>query len=212
MMRALAFGLVAFIAGCTFGGRPSTPLTTYVLTAAAAPATTLPTTGNAMAPVLKVATPTAAPAYASSRIAYIEQPYRIDYFAENQWADAPARMLKNLLTQDLAESGLFRFVHADSGGVDDGLRLDSNIVELVQTFSPTASEVRVTIRFDLVDVPHRTVLFSEAIQAIQPTTARDPYAGVVAANLAMRQVLDRLRERIRVALASAPSVDTTASD
>ena len=34
--------------------------------------------------VLKMATPSAAPAYASSRMAYIEQPYRIDYFAQQR--------------------------------------------------------------------------------------------------------------------------------
>ena len=135
-------------------------------------------------------------------MAYVAQPYRIDYFAQNAWADAPARMLKNVLVQDLASSGLFAFVHADSNGVEDTWRLDSYLAELVQTFSPTSSEVRLTIRFDLVDLTRRAVLFSDTISVTEPASAREPYAGVVAANVAMRRVLDQLRGRLRDAIAT----------
>ncbi len=215
MMRtATTVLLLSLVAGCTLGGRATEPTATFVLSASAPQAAAAPSADDVAksGPILKVTTPNAAPAYSSSRMAYVEQPYRIDYFAQNQWADTPARMLKTLLTQDLSESGLFRFVHADSNGVEDGLRLDSNIVELVQVFSPSTSEVRVTIRFDLVDVPHRTVLFSEALHATEPAAARDPYAGVVAANVAMRKILDQLRDRLRTATSTPAKAATPASD
>ena len=202
-LLALSLGAIA----CSFGGHPAPPTTTYVLAAPTSEPNPATSTSGAAA-TLKIATPSASPAYASSRMAYIEQPYRIDYFAQNQWADTPSRMLKTLLTQDLAASGLFRFVHAESTGVDDGLRLDSSIVELVQVFTPTTSEVRVTIRFDLVDLPHRTILLSEVIGAQEPAATRDPYAGVVAANQAVRKVLDQLHERLRDALAGAATASS----
>ncbi|HET6471187.1 MAG TPA: hypothetical protein VFG38_05060, partial [Pseudomonadales bacterium] len=86
------------------------------------------------------------------------------------------------------ESGLFRFVYADSGGIDEGLRLDSDIVELAQVFSPDSSEVRVSIRFALVDVAHRTLLMNRTFSVTEPAAARDPYAGVVAANKALQRI------------------------
>ena len=146
--------------------------------------------------MLKVSTPDAAPAYASSQMAYTEQPYRIDYFARNEWADPPSRMLKTLLTQQLTNSGMFRFVFSDSAGVDETLRLDSELIELVQAFDAASSQVRVTIRFDLVDVAQRTILLSETISASEPA-AKDPYAGVVAANAAVQRVLDQLVSTLR---------------
>jgi cholesterol transport system auxiliary component len=189
--RGLTMLLVsAMLPACALTGRSTPPPTvTYVLdgTPADEPVRNAQTTL-----VLKVAAPNAAPAFASSRIAYVEQPYRIDYFAFNEWADPPARMLGTLLTRQLTNSGLFRYVVADTAGVDETLRLDSELIELVQSFSPTASEVRVTLRFDLVDVRRRTLLFSETISVTEPAAAREPYAGVVAANHAVQRVADRL--------------------
>lgn len=193
--RSLALLLASFaLSACALSGRPAeAPAATFVLEGAPHPATPSAATN----PVLRIAMPDAAPAYSSSRMAYIEQPYRIDYFARNEWADAPARMLRTLLTQQLAGCGLFRFVFADAPGVDENLRLDSEILELVQAFSDSGSEVRLSIRFDLVDVDRRTILSSETISVTEAAEARDPYAGVVAANRAIQHVLDRLAVSLR---------------
>jgi cholesterol transport system auxiliary component len=189
----------AALVGCALSGRSEAPpVATFVLQGGATPAV-VQTAATDL--VLKISTPDAAPAYASSRMAYIEQPYRIDYFARNEWTDPPSRMLKTLLTQQLANCGLFRFVFSDSAGVDETLRLDSELIELVQAFDAASSQVRVTIRFDLVDVAQRTILFSDAISASEPAT-RDPYAGVVAANAAVQRVLDQLTAKLRAPVTS----------
>ena len=148
--------------------------------------------GVTTAAILKISLPTSAPEYATARMAYVEQPYRIDYFARHAWADTPTRMLKPLLTQTLTKCGLFRFVFSDSAGVDETLRLDSSITEFAQWFSEESSEVRLSIRFDLIDVAHRTMLLSRTISITEPAVSRDPYAGVVAANRAVQRALDQL--------------------
>lgn len=191
MIRSICWLLaIATLAGCALSGRPAAPpMSTFVLegtaqpTAVASPATNL---------VLKVSMPAAAPAYSSSRMAYVEQPYRIDYFARNEWADAPARMLRTLLTQQLTNSGLFAVVFADAAGVDENVRLDCEIIELVQAFSDSGSEIHLAIRFDLVDVAHRVIVVSRTISVTEGASARDPYAGVVAANRAVQRALDQL--------------------
>ena len=204
--RSLAATLCACaLFGCALSGRPdATPVATFVLQGTASPAVA---PNGATDLVLKIAAPDAAPAYASSRMAYIEQTYRVDYFARNEWADPPARMLKTLLTQQLSNCGLFRFVFSDSAGVDEVLRLDSELIELVQEFDDSSSEVRVTIRFDLVDVAQRAILLSETISAAEPAASRDPYAGVVAANAAVQRVLDELVTKLRGPVTSLRSAN-----
>ena len=178
------------LSGCALPGRsPATPVATYVLETAD---TTAPLQSATTKATLRISMPISAPEFASSRMAYIEQPYRIDYFAQHAWADTPARMLKPLLTRHLAGSGLFGFVFADSAGVDESLRLDSNIIELAQWFTPSSSEIHLTIRFDLIDVEHRTILLSQTISITEAATAREPYAGVIAANRAVQRAVDQL--------------------
>ena len=92
----------------------------------------------------------------------------------------------------------------DSAGVDETLRLDSELVELVQAFDASSSQLRVTIRFDLIDVAQRAILLSETISASEPA-ARDPYSGVVAANAAVQRVLDQLVARLHQPVASLSS-------
>ena len=178
------------LAGCALAGRPAAPpVATYVLERADSGSPRQAATNGA---TLRVSIPVAAPEFGSSRMAYVEQPYRIDYFAQHAWADSPARMLKPLLTQHLAESGLFQFVFADAAGVDETLRLDSNILELAQWFTPSSSEIRLTMRFDLIDVARRTILLSQTISITETAAERDPYAGVVATNRAVQRALDEL--------------------
>ncbi len=189
--------LLALVAlhGCSLTGRKAQPVETYVLetseTAAASNAT-------AAAPILRISTPTSVPEYATARMAYVDVPYRIDYFAQHAWADTPARMLKPLLTRQLTNSGLFHYVFSESTGVEETLRLDSSIVEFAQFFSETSSEVRVSIRFDLIDVVHRKMLVSRTISITEPASEREPYAGVVAANRAVQRALDQLVTMVKV--------------
>jgi cholesterol transport system auxiliary component len=150
--------------------------------------------------ILEVAVMSAAPAVTTTRMAYVEQPYQVSYFAENEWVDTPARMLRTVLAQRLDRAGLFAFVLSDTPNVDATLRLDSELLELAQYFSPRASEVRLVMKFDLVDTAHRQVVFSRTLSVTQPAAARDPYAGVVATNQAVATLLDSLLQELREAL------------
>jgi cholesterol transport system auxiliary component len=199
MLAFCAMGL----SSCALPGRtPTPPTATYVLNATAERGSCQ---GSYDAPTrlpLKIATPTAAPAFASAQMAYIETPYRIDHFADNEWVDTPARMLKPLLSAYLVDCGMFGFTYADGAGIDGRLRLDSEILELVQVFDPSSSEVRVSIRFTLVDTQRRDAILAQTISATEATTSRDPYGGVVAANAALQRVLAQLVQAMRVPVAN----------
>ena len=102
-----------------------------------------------------------------------------------------------MLTQQLTNCGLFRFVVSDSAGVDEALRLDSELIELVQVFDETSSEVRVTIRFDLVDVAQRTILFSDTISRhrTRERASRTPASWPLTSRV--QRVLDQLVTQLR---------------
>lgn len=159
--------------------------------------------GNACA--LVVATPTAASGYATGRMAYVEQPFRLDYFAYHRWADSPARMLEPLLIEALEGSGLFRHIVASPAVVDADYRLETEIVELAQHFPGGGSEVRLHVRFRLVDLSDQKLLFSETFRVREIAPEASPYGGAVAANRATAALLRRLTEKIATTLPADPS-------
>lgn len=191
---ALAMGTL--LTGCTFPGQKSSkPTAIYVLEGEP---TSESTSGTSISPclTLSVAIPRSAPGFATSRIAYVEKPYRIDYFAYHEWADTPARMLQSALEQRLEASGMFRAVVTASVPVQADLRLETDLLRLQQEFMSPQSQVHLEVRFSLHDVTAHRLLFSETFSLQEPAEHKNPYAGVLAANRAVEQLLAALLNKI----------------
>ncbi|MCC7325528.1 MAG: membrane integrity-associated transporter subunit PqiC [Burkholderiales bacterium] len=144
--------------------------------------------------VLEIATPTAAPGFDTARMAYAVRPYELDYFAVNRWADAPARMLRPLLTRALERSGDFRAVVQSADGVAADLRLATEIVRLQQNFATRPSRVELVLRVQLVDVRNRLVVATRTIAETETAASDDPRGGVIAVNAALRRALAQVVE------------------
>ncbi|WP_428827445.1 ABC-type transport auxiliary lipoprotein family protein [Azonexus sp. IMCC34842] len=144
------------------------------------------------APTLIVNPPHAAAGFDSHRIIYVREPHQLEYFANSEWADTPARMIAPLIVAALEQSGAFRAVVPTPSTASGDLRLDVEIVRLQQEFNDSPSRVRFTLRAYLVDTGSRQVLawreFDQSIAAAQD----NPYGGVMAANGAVQKVLDQL--------------------
>lgn len=145
-------------------------------------------------PSLRVSTPRAEPGYDSRRMAYLEQDYRLDSFAEHEWVAAPATMLAPLLAQALRDSGAFATVSEDDQGIDTDLRLDTVIEALYQDFRSRPSQARVQLRVRLVDPAARRILATQVFSDTQPTRTDDPYGGVIAINQALGRLLPRIAD------------------
>jgi cholesterol transport system auxiliary component len=141
-------------------------------------------------PLLVVAAPTAAPGFDGPRIAYVQRPHELEFFARSEWVDAPARMLAPLLVRALERSGRFQAVAEARTTAAAGLRLESDIVRLQHEFTARPSRVRLTVRVQLSDVASRRVLGAREFEAVEEAMSDDPYGGVVAANRAVRRVLN----------------------
>ena len=157
----------------------------------AAPAA-VPLRPAAAAPTLIVNPPHAAAGFDSSRIIYVRETHKLEYFAHSEWVDPPARMLAPLLVAAVEKTGAFRAVALTPSAATGDLRLDTEIIRLQQEFRTQPSSVRFTLRAYLVEDKTRRVLAWREFDTAVPAASEDPYGGVVAANQAVQAVLKDL--------------------
>jgi cholesterol transport system auxiliary component len=195
--RVLRCGAVALILALTCGcsmlfPKPKPQPGFFSLDATKAPAQVSTSAKTEPAPALVVYPPRAAAGFDSQRIIYLRQTHKLEYFAHSQWIDTPARMLAPLMVAALRDAGAFDAVLLSTGGVAGDMRLDTEILRLQQDFRSQPSAVRFTLRVNLVDSAGRKVLQSRDLDASVAAASDDPYAGVVAANQAVQEVLQQL--------------------
>jgi cholesterol transport system auxiliary component len=125
---------------------------------------------------------------------YVRQPYELEYFATNRWADTPSRMLGPLLAQGLEQTGTFRAVVQTPSAVPADLRVDTELIRLQQNFSTRPSRVELTLRAELIDVRGKRVLATRLFEEAENAPTDDAYGGVTAANLALGRMLGQLAD------------------
>ena len=157
-------------------------------------------------PTLLVATPRAAPGFATSRMVYREGPYQVQYFALHGWADSPPQMIHSLVVRSLEHSQRFHAVVGPDAGGRAGLLLDTDGLRLEQLFQEGTSRVILAARVSLVDLGRQQVLGAREIRVEEPAAASDPRAGVAAANRAVARFMDRLDGFVGRVLAEHPVV------
>ena len=151
-----------------------------------------PTAGSAAQPTLIINPPRAAAGFDSQRIIYLREAHKLEYFANSEWVDPPARMLGTLLVSALQGTGAFRAVVLAPGTAVGEMRLETDIVRLQQEFQGSPSRVHFTLRATLLDDKTRRVLGWREFDARVAAPTDDPYGGVLAANLAVQAVLKDL--------------------
>jgi cholesterol transport system auxiliary component len=144
--------------------------------------------------VLEVGVPRASPGFDTPRMVYVQKAYELDYFADNRWADAPARMLGPLLTQALERSGGFRTVVQAPTIVPSDVRVNAELIRLQQNFTMRPSRAELALRVQLVDVRARRVLATKLFEETENAPSEDAHGGVAAANAALGRVLLRVVE------------------
>ena len=151
-----------------------------------------PTSASSARPTLIINPPRAAAGFDSQRIIYLREAHRLEYFANSEWVDPPARMLGTLLVSSLQNTGAFRAVVLAPGTAVGEVRLETDILRLQQEFQTSPSRVRFTLRATLLDDKTRRVLAWREFDASVESPTDDPRGGVLAANLAVQSVLKEL--------------------
>jgi cholesterol transport system auxiliary component len=159
----------------------------------------------AQAATLVVAELRTRPGYDTPRMAYVKRDYSLDYYANSQWADTPARMLQPLLVSALDATGRYRAVLSSPAPVAGALRLDAEIVRLEQVFITQPSHMRITLRAILIDAHKGQVLGQREFDVDVPAASDDAYGGVRALNQAL---VPLLREVAAFCVESTPAAVT----
>lgn len=141
---------------------------------------------------LAVSPPRAAPGYDTARMAFMRQPYALEYFAKNRWADTPAKMLGPLLVRALEQRSEYGAVAPATGMIKGDVRLDVEIILLQQEFTSSPSRLHLMLRAQLVEQASRRVLATQVFEAFENAPSDDPYGGVVAANRALPRLLEQI--------------------
>jgi len=145
-------------------------------------------------PNVLVGVPEPAPGFESSRMAYIQIPHEVNYFAISQWVETPARMLRPLLVRRLEQSGIWRSVIPMPTSIRGDYRLDLTHVVLVQEFLQQPSHVRLEWRVQLVNLNDRQVIGTRSFVREEKALTEDAYGGVLAAQQAVKSLLNDLME------------------
>jgi cholesterol transport system auxiliary component len=189
--RLFAAGLsLMALCACSFLKPTATPPPSFY--SLDSPRGTAQAAAPAGAPTLIINPPIAAAGFDSSRIIYVRETHKLEYFAHSEWVDPPARMLTPLLVAAVENTGAFRAVVLTPSAAAGDLRLDTEIIRLQHEFQTRPSRVRFTLRAYLVDDKTRRVLAWREFDATVPAASEDPHGGVVAANRAVQTVLEDL--------------------
>ncbi|MDP2878452.1 MAG: ABC-type transport auxiliary lipoprotein family protein [Sulfuricella sp.] len=143
---------------------------------------------------LTVSPPRAVPGYDTVRMAFIRQPHRLEYFANNRWAETPAKMLGPLLVRALELRTGFNAVTSADGMVKGDVRLDTEITLLQQEFTPSPSRLHMKLRVQLVEQASYRVLATQVFDATEAAPTDDPYGGVIAANRMLPRLLGQIAD------------------
>jgi len=189
--------LVALLSACgALAPTQSAPPAFYSLDGAAIDASPpLRTAARSSAPTLIVTPPRAAPGFDSQHIVYRRVAHQLEYYAHSEWIAPPARMIAPLIVAALETGGGFGAVVATPGAAAGDLRLDTEIVRLqheIQDTGGSPSRVRLTLRAYLLDNTTRSVIAWHEFDESVSVTSENPYGAVVAANQAVRTVLEKL--------------------
>ncbi len=179
--------LLIALSGCAALNRtPEQPPQIYVLRAVPRATQTKPAESHLS---VLVSAPKAWPGYDRARIAYVRHPLQVDYYAESEWADQPARMLEPLLMTALQESNLFNAVVSATSSAMAELRIDTEIIQIHHEFLISPSLGRVVIRVQLIDLTRNRVLATRVFSATRPAATDDARGGVTAINNALEVIL-----------------------
>lgn len=155
------------------------------------------TTVSSTKRTLLVSPPHAASGFDSQRMVYVRTAHQLEYFANSEWVDPPARMLGPLLVSAIERSAAFRAVVMTPGAASGQLRLDTEIVRLQHDFQTRPSRVRFTLRATLVDDKTRSVLALREFDVTEESIHEDAYGGVLAANRAVQSALVNLSQFLK---------------
>ena len=192
-LGGILFLLAAAGAACSLLPAPrEAARNTFLLHPEPSPSDAAPARCDARSATLLVNVPREEPGFDTPRMAYLPRPNVVNYYANSQWADTPARMLVSPLVNALESAGCRRAVVRAPGTIPADFRLDTEDLVLGQEFFSRPSRVRLAVRAILVDVGGQSVVAARRFEVLEDAPSEDAQGGAVAANRSAARLLGSL--------------------
>lgn len=192
-LLVIVTGLIGAIAlaGCSVLKPSTTPQAHfYALQSTPTPLAPPPASSSGRKlPTLIVNPPYAAPGFDSARIIYVRVDHQLEYFAQSEWVEPPARMLGPLLVAAIERTNAFDAVVLMPASASGELRLNTELVRLQHNFQTRPSRVQFAMRVHLIDERTRKVVQWREFQADAVAASETPEGGVAAAHVAIQNAL-----------------------
>lgn len=201
--RVMLILAICTLTGCLLPRSTETPIHTFVLTTEGSDAVVMPIARTNARGLLLVGLPQAAAGFEQPRMAYLQRPSEVNYYASHFWVDAPPKMLAPLLLRALEQSGYWRVVVALPSALRADHQLDVSGVTVQQEFLQRPSQSRVRLRAQLTDLKTQRVMGARSFDRVEAAPTDDAYGGVLAANRAVSAVLAAVNEWIGTCLREA---------
>ena len=160
ILRIVSLPLLVLIAACSFGPTETTAPRTYFLNPEISWKNPHGYGESHDDAVLLVTQPKPQAGFDTARMAYLLRPYEVSYYAFNQWADTPARLIHQMLVDNLDKTGLWSAVLQAPGAVPAHYRLDCDNLLLEQQFLSRPSRVRVALHARISETKKQSILGS----------------------------------------------------
>jgi len=142
--------------------------------------------------VIVVAVPEMQPAFNTTQIAYTKTPFQIEYFAQNEWAENPPQMIQSLLVAGLEKSSRFQAVVTPPFSAHYDYLLETQVERFIQRLSPGIPAFEVVMRLRLINANTNRVILTRLLCATIAHRYTTPYSSVIAANLAMDDIVTKV--------------------
>jgi len=144
--------------------------------------------------LLVIATPTASAGFDSKRMAVINSPVGIDYFAEGEWVDRLPFLVKEALIEGFQKSGAFAGVSSEGLGLSADYVLSTDIRDFSATYDSSggAPLARVRIAAELITMPGRNIAAATSVTREARAGANDLPSIVLAFDRALGEAVQEL--------------------
>ena len=189
ILKTVSLTLLLMIAGCSLGPTETTAPRSYFLNPEISWKNPHGSSERSGTAVLLITQPKAQAGFDTERMAYLLRPYEVNYYAFNQWADTPARLLHRVIVENLDKSGMWSAVLQSPGAVPAQYRLDLDNLNLEQQFFSQPSRVRLSVRAQIIETKKPAILATRSFEVLEAAPTEDAYGGVLAANQAAAKLL-----------------------
>jgi len=144
--------------------------------------------------LLVIATPTASAGFDTKRMAVINSPVGIDYFAEGEWVDRLPFLVKEALIEGFQKSGAFAGVSSEGLGLSADYVLSPDIRDFSATYDASggAPLARIRIAAELITMPGRNIAAATSVTREVRAGANDLPSIVLAFDRALGEAIQDL--------------------